>query len=215
MKLNVQTIKTDKGNFLVNYNGYFFFLGGDRKSLLRMSDSDEWEAALNNWGQTVEPDHISEITEIVELSAISAKIGLYVNSMSKADLSELDIENFREEFQYVNNDFNYVVGFYANGEYHKYSPKCGGRGTSEYGNHGVPTAWDGETYIETLRRFITENSIYPEIMIVENSNHYSRQGDGYKTEIHAYILPSRESMDVFFDKILDAQETLKKMPITF
>lgn len=179
-----------------------------------MGDASEWEAALENWGQNAEPRHISEITEIIELSALSAKVGFYVDSMSKADLSALDIENFSEHFSYVNNDFNYVVGFYAHGEYQKYSPKCGGKGTSDYGNHGTPTSWDGETYVETLKRYIDENSIYPEVMLVEHSNHDSRQGDGYKTEIHAYILPTQETVDAFFGSVTAAYETLKKMPIT-
>lgn len=212
--MKVQAIRTDKGNFLVNYKGYFFFVGSNRKTLLRMSNAREWDAALENWGQTSEPRHIDEITEIIELSAMSAKIGCYVDGMSKADLAALDIENFAEQFSYVNNDFNYVVGFYAKGEYKKYSPKCGGKGTSDYGNHGRPASWDGETYVETLQRFIAETSAYPEVMVVENSNHNSRQGDGYKSEIHAYVLPLQETIDAFFGSVTEAYETLKKMPIT-
>lgn len=212
--MKVQAIRTDKGNFLANYNGYFFFVGSNRKTLLRMSDASEWDAALENWGQNAEPRHIAEITEIIELSAMSAKIGSYVDDMSKADLSALDIENFSEKFSYVNNNFNYVVGFYANGEYKEFSPKCGGKGTSEYGNHGSPTSWDGETYVETLQRFIAETSVYPEVMVVKYSNHDSRQGDGYKSEIHAYVLPSQETVDAFFGSVTEAYETLKKMPIT-
>lgn len=179
-----------------------------------MSDASEWEAALKNWGQTQEPRHIAEITEIIELSAMSAKIGCYVDGINKADLSALDIENFAEQFSYVNNDFNYVVGFYANGEYQRFSAKCGGCGTSDYGNHGTPTSWGGETYIETLQRFIAETSTYPEVMVVENSNHDSRQGDGWKSEIHAYVLPNQETIDAFFGSVSEAYETLKKMPVT-
>jgi hypothetical protein len=212
--MKVQAIRTDKGNFLANYNGYFFFVGSNRKTPLRMSNASEFENALANWGQVEEPLHISKIREIIELSAMSAKIGCYVDSMSKADLSQLYIENFREEFSYVNNDFNYVVGFYANGEYQKFSPKCG-KGTLEYGNFGTPTSWDGETYVETLQRFIAKTSTYPEVMVVKNSNHDSRQGDRYKSEIHAYVLPSQEAIEAFFGSVLEAYETLKKMPTAF
>ena len=212
--MKVQAIRTDKGNFLANYNGYFFFVGSNRKTLLRMSDESEFKNALANWGGVEEPRHIAEITEIIELSAMSAKIGCYVDSMSKGDLAALDIENFAEQFSYVNNEFNYVVGFYANGEYQKFSAKCGGKGTSDYGNHGTPTSWEGETYVETLQRFITKTSTYPEVMVVENSNHDSRQGDGYKSEIHAYVLPSQETIDAFFGSVTEAYEMLKKMPIT-
>lgn len=211
--MKVQAIRTDKGNFLANYNNYFFFVGSNRKTLLRMSDEGEWNNALSNWGQNTEPRHIAEVAEIIELSAMSAKIGFYVDSMSKADLPELEIENFEEHFSYINNNFNYVVGFYANGEYVKFSPKCGGCGTSEYGNHGLPTSWNGETYVETLQRFISETGFYPEVMVVVNSNHDSRQGDGYKSETHAYTLPSREAIDAFFGSVTEAYEALKAMPI--
>lgn len=212
--MKVQAIRTDKGNFLANYNGYYFFVGSNRKTLLRMSDKSEWENAIETWGQNVEPRHLDEIAEIIELEAISTKLGMYVDSLSKADLDMLDIENFSEEFSYVNNEFNYVVGFYANGEYIKFTPKCGGNGTSEYGNHGTPTSWEGETYIGTMQRFIAETGIYPEVMVVENSCHQSRQGDGWKSEVHAFVLPTKETVDAFFSSVTEAYERLKKMPIT-
>jgi hypothetical protein len=211
--MKVQAIRTDKGNFLANYNGYFFFVGSNRKTLLRMSDASEFENALATWGGVEEPRHIAEITEIIELSAMSAKIGFHVDSMSKADLAALDIENFAEQFCYVNNDFNYVVGFYANGEYQEFPAECAGKGTSDYGNHGTPTSWGGETYVETLQRYILETDIYPEVMLVEVSNHDSHQGDGYKSEMHAYVLPSQEAVDAFFGGVTATYETLRKMPI--
>jgi hypothetical protein len=213
--MKVQAIRTDKGNFLANYKGYFFFVGANRKTLLRMSDASEWNAALENWGQVQEHRHISEIAGIIELSAMSAKIGCYVDNITKADLAGLEVENFEERFSYVNNNFNYVVGFYADGKYQKFSANCAGCSTSECGNHGTPISWDGETYVETLQRFISETSTYPEVMVVENSNHDSRQGDGYKSEIQAYVLPSKEAIDAFFGSATEAYEMLKKMPITF
>ncbi len=179
-----------------------------------MSDESEWINALSTWGNNAEPRHISEITDIIQLSAISEKIGFYIDSMSRADLCELEIENFEESFSYVNNDFNYVIGFYGDGDYKEFSSIVGYEGTSDYGNHGMPTRSDGETYIQTLGRYIAETETYPDIMVVKQSNHQSRQGDGFVSELHAYMLPSQEAIKAFFASANEAYETLKKMPIT-
>lgn len=210
--MKVLAIRTQNGNFLANHGGYYFYVSADRKKLLRMSNESEWNHANDAWGQTLETRHIKEIKDIITLSSISEKVGFRIDSFSNDELEKLDIENFEERFSYENNDFNRVVGFYANSVFQWFSPECAGRGMSEYGNHGVEIEWEGETYLNTLKRFILETSEYPTIMVVENSDHHSRS-EGWRSEFHAFVLPAQEQIDDFFNKKYNESKILRELPI--
>jgi hypothetical protein len=215
--MKVQAIRTENGNYIANYGEYFFFVGQNRKTLLRMSDQGEFEEAKETWGENVEPLHITEIKQIIELQALSVKTGYHIDVMFHLEMEELSaMQNHQEAFSYVNNNFNYVVGGYFGGTFHAFHGRCGGQGTSEYGNHGDRTLWEGESYTQTINRFAAEFGEYPELLICENSNHQSRQGDdGWKKETEAYILPSGKDIAAFFSSQVLARETMKKMVLIF
>lgn len=212
--MQVKAIKTDGGRYLAQYAGYYFYVSESRDSLVRMADEKEWNYALETWGEVVEETSINDIEKILQLTAISAKTDLFINSIINIDLDRLDIPNYQEQMAYVNNDFNYVFGFYVDGEVMEFGAKCGGDSTSEAGNHGTPISWAGETYIGTLQRFIETTGKYPSIMLVTTSNHQSRQGDGWGSEVIAYILPSKETIEAYFTNTVEAYNTLKNLPIT-
>lgn len=97
MTMTNQAIETLNGNYIVSAFGCFFYAGGENLSILRTTDQQEWDWAVETWGKpfTVLPYNNEEVVK----SFYEIKRNEEIALMEEEDYNYLDYDRDNNDYE--------------------------------------------------------------------------------------------------------------------